>query len=52
MLSAGSSAPAKQLPAGAKEAKEAAAAAPDAKPTEESELIAQIEGLREGRPGN
>ncbi len=52
MLSAGSSAPTKQLPAGAKEEKEGAAPASDAKPTAEAELIAQIEGLREGRPGN
>ena len=43
MLSAGSSAPAKQLTPGKEEVKEAA---PPAKATGEADLIAQIEGLR------
>ncbi len=53
VLSAGSSEPARQLAAGA-EAKEPPAAepaaTPNAKPTGEAELIAEIEGLREGHP--
>jgi phage shock protein A len=50
MLSAGSAAPAKALPRG-EEAKAPVEAAP-AKTSGDADLIAQIEGLREDRPGS
>lgn len=46
MLSAGSSAPPRQLAAGVEDAPPPKAALPAAKPAGESELIAEIEGLR------
>jgi phage shock protein A len=52
MLSAGSSAPPRQLAAGVEDASPQKAALPAAKPTGESELIAQIEGLRGSGSGS
>lgn len=52
MLSAGSSAQAKQLAAGANKENEAAVVPAESKPTGEAELIAEIEGLRGEGPRN